>query len=95
MRELAELGYYFGVGGTSTYPRNEQLRAAVRRMPLDRIVLETDCPYLAPQAVRGKRNDSSYIKFVIEEIASLKGVSAEEVIEQTNKNVREVYTKLK
>ena len=77
MRELVELGYYFGVGGTSTYPRNEQLRAAVRRMPLDRIVLETDCPFLAPQAVRGKRNDSSYIKFVLEEIASLKGVCIE------------------
>ena len=66
MKELTDLGYYFGVGGTSTYPRNEQLRAAVRRMPLDRIVLETDCPYLSPQAVRGKRNDSSNIKYVIE-----------------------------
>lgn len=94
MRELVELGYYFGVGGTSTYPRNEQLRAAVRRMPLDRIVLETDCPYLAPQAVRGKRNDSSYIKFVIEEIASLKGVSIEDVVKQTNQNVKTVYQKL-
>lgn len=94
MKELVDLGYYFGVGGTSTYPRNEQLRAAIKRMPLDRIVLETDCPYLAPQVVRGQRNDSSYIKFVIEEIANLKGVSIEDVVNQTNKNVREVYPKI-
>lgn len=94
MRELVDLGYYFGVGGTSTYPRNEQLRAAIKRMPLDRIVLETDCPYLTPQSVRGKRNDSSYIRFVIDEIANLKGVSVEDVVNQTNKNVREVYPKI-
>ncbi len=94
MCELVKLGYYFGVGGTSTYPRNEQLRAAIKRMPLERIVLETDCPYLAPQSVRGQRNDSSYIKFVINEIANLKGVSAEDVVNQTNKNVREVYPKI-
>ncbi len=94
MQELVDLGYYFGVGGTSTYPRNEQLRAAIKRMPIERIVLETDCPYLTPQAVRGQRNDSSYIKYVIEEIANLKGISGEEVVIQTNKNVRDVYTKI-
>lgn len=94
MQEFVDLGYYFGVGGTSTYPRNEQLRAAIKRMPIERIVLETDCPYLTPQAVRGQRNDSSYIKYVIEEIANLKGISEEEVVIQTNKNVRDVYTKI-
>lgn len=94
MRELADLGYYFGVGGTCTYPRNEQLRAAVKRMPMNRIILETDCPYLAPQAVRGQRNDSSNIKYVIEEIAGLKGLTIDTVINQTNLNVREVYKKL-
>lgn len=94
MKELVKLGYYFGVGGTCTYLSNKDLREAIRQMPLDRIVLETDCPYLTPQPVRGQRNDSSYIKYVIEEIAKLKNTTVENVVNQTNKNVRTVYKKI-
>ena len=94
MKELVKLGYYFGVGGTCTYLSNKDLREAIRQMPLDRIVLETDCPYLTPQPVRGQRNDSSYIKYVIEEIAKLKNMTVENVVNQTNKNVRTVYKKI-
>ena len=63
-------------------------------MPLERIVLETDCPFLTPNAVRRQRNDSGKIKYVIEEIAKLKGVSVDEVIRITNENVRKLYPKM-
>ena len=95
MRELVKLGYAFGVGGTCTYKNNVELRDAIREMPLDRIVLETDCPYLTPDAMRRKRNDSSNIKYVIDEISKLKKVSPEEVIRVTNENVKRIYSKMK
>ena len=94
MKELVKLGYYFGVGGTCTYKNNVELRQAIKEMPLDRIVLETDCPYLTPSAVRRERNDSSKIKYVIEEIARLKNISPEEVVKATNKNVKKLYPKI-
>ena len=58
---------------------------------MEQIVLETDCPYLAPVPFRGKRNNSTYLKYVAEEIAQLKGVTYEEVLAQTEKNAREIY----
>ena len=94
MNELVKLGYYFGIGGTCTYKNNVDLRDAIRKMPLERIVLETDCPYLTPEAVRRERNDSSKIQYVVEEIAKLKNVSVEEVISTTNKNVQTLYKKI-
>ena len=95
MEELVKLGYYFGVGGTCTYSNNKELREAVKYMPLDRIVLETDCPYLTPSAYGRKRNDSSKISAVISEIAKMKGITEEEVIRQTNENARKVYAKMR
>lgn len=94
MQELVKFGYYFGIGGTCTYKNNVELRDAIRKMPLERIVLETDCPFLTPDAVRRQRNDSGKIKYVIEEIAKLKGVSVDEVIRITNENVRKLYPKM-
>lgn len=94
MEELLELGYYFGVGGTSTYKNNTELRNAIKNMPLDRIFLETDAPYLTPAAEKRERNDSSKIKHVIKEISYLKGIPEEEIIKQTNKNVKKLYWKL-
>lgn len=95
MQELLKLGYSFGIGGTCTYQKNKELRNAIRKMPLRKILLETDAPYLSPDSVRRERNDSSNIKFVIEEIAKLKNVSKEEVIKVTNENVKLLYSKLK
>ena len=94
METLVNLGYYFGVGGTCTYSKNEDLREAIKRMPLERIVLETDCPYLSPKTRRGERNDSGNIVEVISEIAKLKHVSEEEVIRVTNENVKKLYPKM-
>lgn len=95
MKELLKLGYYFGVGGTSTYLKNNLTREAIKAMPLDRILLETDAPYLTPEPYRRDRNDSTYIKFVIKELAKLKGVSEDEIIKKTNDNVEKVYPKIK
>ena len=91
METLAKLGYYFGVGGTSTYKNNAELREAIKYMPMDRIVLETDCPYLTPSAFGKTRNDSSKISAVITEIARMKGVSEEDIIRITNENVKKLY----
>ncbi len=95
MEELVQLGYSFGVGGTVTYSNNYDLRDAVKNMPLERILLETDCPYLSPQAVRRQRNDSSNIGYIIKEIAKLKNISEENIINSTNNNVYTLYNKIK
>lgn len=89
--EYVKLGYHIGIGGVVTFKNGKKLKQVVEAIPLESIVLETDCPYLAPDPYRGKRNNSSYIKYVAEEIARLKGVTCEEVLEQTEKNARYVY----
>lgn len=94
MKKLVSLGFYFGVGGTSTYMSNIELRKAIEDMPIDRIVLETDAPYLSPAPVKRQRNDSGYIEYVIDNISKLKGVSCEKVVEITNQNAFELYPKL-
>lgn len=90
-RDYLNMGYYFGIGGVVTFKNSAKLKEAVEYIPLDRIVLETDCPYLAPVPHRGKRNDSRNIPLVIEEIARIKNVSAEEVEETCYKNTLNVY----
>lgn len=90
-REYVKMGFYIGVGGVVTFKNAKKLKEVVEELPLQRIVLETDCPYLAPVPNRGKRNSSLNLKYVAEEIAKLKGASAEEVIWQTEQNAKEVY----
>ncbi len=90
-REYVKMGYYIGVGGVVTFKNAKKLKQVVEEIPLTSIVLETDCPYLAPVPYRGKRNCSLYLPYVAEEIARLKGITAEEVIQQTEENSRELY----
>ena len=90
-REYVKMGYYIGVGGVVTFKNAKKLKQVVQEIPLESIVLETDCPYLAPVPYRGKRNCSLYLPYVAEQIAELKGTTAEEVIQQTEKNSRELY----
>ena len=94
MKELVELGYSFGIGGTSTYKGNDILRDAIKQMPFDRIVLETDAPYLSPENVRGTRNTSTNIKYVIENLSNLLGVSVEEIERITIENTLRIYNKI-
>lgn len=90
-REYLNMGYYLGIGGVVTYKNGRKLKEVVEYMPLDRILLETDAPYLSPVPFRGKRNSSEKIHYVAEEIARLKQVSKEEVLETTWKNACEFY----
>lgn len=80
------LGFYLGVGGTVTYKNNPTGQEVVRRAPLDRLVLETDDPYLAPMPHRGKRNEPGYVRYVAEYVAALKGITFEEVAAATWNN---------
>ncbi len=95
MNKLCKIDAFFGIGGTSTYKSNSLLREAIKKMPKDRIILETDAPYLTPVPNRGKRNDSSNILHVIKNLEPLLGLNSDEIIELTNKNALEAYPLLK
>lgn len=82
--------FLFGIGGTVTYKKSESA-ALVAEIPLSDIVLETDCPYLAPVPFRGKRNQSAYITYVCEKVAQIKGVAPESVAEQTTLSARRMF----
>lgn len=90
-KEYVKMGFHIGVGGVVTFKNARKLKETVEEIPLTSIVLETDCPYLAPVPYRGKRNQSGYIRYVAEAIAEIKGVSFDEVVAQTRENAREVY----
>lgn len=94
-QEFVKMGYYIGVGGVVTFKNAKKLKETVEALPLERILLETDCPYMAPEPHRGERNDSSYIPFVVEKIAELKGVSIETVERVTEENARKLFTKVR
>ena len=84
--EYVKMGWYIGVGGVVTFKNGKKLVETVEAIPLENIVLETDCPYMAPEPHRGSRNSSIYLKYVSEKIAQLKGVSVEEVERITYEN---------
>ena len=90
-REYVKMGFHIGIGGVVTFKNGRKLKEIAAEIPLDRILLETDCPYLAPVPFRGKRNDSSYISYVAQEIAELKGISYEEVVAKTEQNGKELF----
>lgn len=93
--EMAELfvsmGYYIGIGGVVTFKNAKKLAETAERIPLERILVETDSPYLSPEPYRGKRNHSGNIKYVIEKIAQIRGITPEEVERQTEINARNMY----
>ena len=89
--EYIKMGFYIGVGGVVTFKNARKLKEVVEAIPLESILLETDCPYLAPEPYRGKRNSSLYLSYVADEIARLKGITREEVVRQTEANAREMY----
>ena len=89
--EYIKMGFCIGVGGVVTFKNARKLKEVVEAIPLESILLETDCPYLAPEPYRGKRNSSLYLSYVADEIARLKGITKEEVVRQTEANAREMY----
>ena len=90
-RTFLEMGFYFGIGGVLTFKNAKKLKEAADYIPLDRIVLETDCPYLAPVPYRGKRNSSLNIPFVITALAELKGEDEETVRRAVWENAHKLY----
>ena len=90
-RIFLDMGFYIGIGGVLTFNNAKKLREAVEYIPMERIVLETDCPYLAPVPFRGKRNSSLNIPYVIDAMAKIKGISKEDVWEKTWKNAHDLY----
>lgn len=93
-REYTALGFFLGIGGVLTFQNAKKLKEVVAQIPLEYLVLETDCPYLAPAPFRGKRNSSLYLPYVAEAIAAIKGISMEEVVEAAFENAKRLYPKL-
>ncbi|MDE2060473.1 MAG: TatD family hydrolase [candidate division NC10 bacterium] len=89
--EAWQRGYYVSIGGPVTYPKNETLREIVRKVKTDRLVLETDCPYLPPQAFRGQRNEPAYLLYAAQEIARVLGMGLDELGRLTTDNARRLF----
>lgn len=89
--QYINMGFYIGIGGVVTFKNGKKLKEVVEKCPIESLVLETDCPYLAPTGHRGERNSSYYLPAVVREIADIKGISEEEVLRITENNARKVY----
>ncbi|HKJ05093.1 MAG TPA: TatD family hydrolase [Geopsychrobacteraceae bacterium] len=90
-RACIELGFYLSFPGTITYPKNEEVRDIVRAISIDRMLVETDCPYLSPQKFRGKRNEPAYVRYTAEKIAEVKSLSIEDVARVTSRNAFDLF----
>lgn len=90
-KSYLDMGFYLGIGGVITFKNAKKLKEVVEYTPLEQILLETDCPYLAPEPNRGKRNSSLNLTYVAQEIARLKGIEYEEVVAVTERNARKMY----
>ncbi len=90
-KEAIELGFYVSTAGPVTFKNARRLHELVRQLPLEKLLVETDCPYLAPHPHRGKRNEPAYVKFVAQEVAHLKGLTLEEVAHVTSDNARTLF----
>ena len=91
-RIVLNMGLYIAIGGTVTFKNNVRTVDAVKYIPLDRLVIETDSPYLSPVPHRGERNNSIYVRHVAEKIAEIKGISYEEVVEATTSNAKKFFS---
>ena len=91
-KEIIEAGFLLGIGGVLTF-KNSGLAEVIKDIDLKYLVLETDSPYLAPVPFRGKRNESSYLKYIVEKLAQIKNISVEEAASQTTKNAEEIFSK--
>lgn len=89
--ELMKLGFYISFAGPLVFPNSRRLKEAAREIPLDRLLIETDSPYLTPPPHRGERNEPANVIYVAEEIARLKGIPVETVVEETRKNGLSIY----
>jgi len=89
--EFIDLGFFISIAGPVTFKNAKRPVEVASRIPLDRLLIETDCPYLAPVPVRGKRNEPAYVRYTAEKIAELRGVTLEELAEATTKNAARLF----
>ncbi len=84
--KVIDMGFYLSIPGTVTFPKANRIREVIRNIPLERILIETDCPFLSPEPHRGRRNEPSYVRFVAQKIAEIKGIPFETVGTVTSTN---------
>lgn len=89
--ELKEYGFYFGIGGVLTFKNAKKLVAMLPKIPLERIIIETDAPYLTPHPFRGTRNEPAYTRYVVQRVAELLNMSEEEVEKVTTENAKRLF----
>ena len=90
-RRCLDAGCYLGIGGVATFKKSNAVRAAITYAPLERLLLETDCPYLAPQFKRGRRNEPLYLPAICETVAAAKSLTTEEVAAATTATARRLF----
>jgi len=90
-KECLKMNFYISLGGPVTFKNAKKPKEVAKEVPLDKILIETDCPYLTPHPYRGKRNEPAYVKLVAEEIASIKGVSVKELASLTTANAKKIF----
>jgi len=90
-RECLKLNFYISLGGPVTFKNAKKPKEVAKEVPLDKLLIETDCPYLAPHPLRGKRNEPAYVKYVAEEIAQIKGITLEELAAITTNNAKTLF----
>lgn len=90
-KKFLDMGFYLGIGGMLTYKKKDYLREVVRKIPLNRILLETDCPYLTPVPMRGKRNEPSFLKYVVDVISEVKKLNVIDIDRETTSNVKKLF----
>jgi len=93
-KEYLALGLYLSFSGVVTFPTAGEIAEVAKTMPIDRVLIETDCPFLTPDPYRGKRNEPAYVSFVAQRIAELRGLSVEEVDQDTEENTRRLFAKI-
>ncbi len=90
-KEVVSLGMYIGLGGALTFKNARKAVDVAKILPLDRLLLETDCPYMAPVPMRGKRNDSTLIPYIAEKMAEIKGISPQDVLDIATENCKKLF----
>ena len=89
---MIALGFYLGIAGQVTFPRNEGLRKLVAKMPEDRLLIETDAPFLAPQPQRGHRNEPAFVRYIAEEIATARKTTTDTIAQASTTNANNLFS---